>query len=168
MSIAPTQSQVQTALVSFLASVLPAGVEIVEGQDNRVPEPTANDFIVIWPIRDRRLSTNVDTYDPTNQTETFTEGVESAVQMDVHGPNSSENARLCSMLLRDEYAVNFFAGANAAVTPLHADDPRQIPFLNDQQQIEFRWIVEALLQVNASTTLTMQSATVATVTTISV
>jgi hypothetical protein len=34
------------------------------------------------------------------------------------------------------------------VAPLHADDPRQMPFINDQSQYEWRWIIEACLQAN--------------------
>src|SRR5574337_691963 len=57
-----TQSQALTALRSVLLTALPSGIEIVQGQSNRVPEPDELDFVVITPILRNRLSTNVDLY----------------------------------------------------------------------------------------------------------
>src|SRR5574341_1238925 len=62
MLITPTQSNIQAALRAFLLSVLPDGVEVVSGQGNRVPEPQGGSFVVMTPIRFKRLSTNFDTY----------------------------------------------------------------------------------------------------------
>lgn len=77
------------------------------------------------------------------------------MQLDVHGPASNANAAILTTLLRDQWAVEQFdqeataIGLSAGVlTPLYADDPKQIPFINDQQQYETRWIVEAWLQAN--------------------
>lgn len=58
----PNQSAIMTALGNFLASILPAGVLVVQGQDNRVPEPIGADFVIMTPIMRQRLETNVDTY----------------------------------------------------------------------------------------------------------
>ncbi len=59
-------------------------------------------------------------------------------------------ATTVSALMRDEFAVQQFANQspNYGVVPLYADDPVQRPFLNDQQQFEYRWTVDALLQAN--------------------
>lgn len=59
-TISPTEAQVNAALVSYLASVLPAGSKIIKGQVNRAAEPTDINFVVYWPIRAPRLATNVD------------------------------------------------------------------------------------------------------------
>lgn len=60
----PTESYELAALRSFLKAVLPTGVPVVQGQANRVSEPNADDFVVFWPLRQSRLSTNiVDTFD---------------------------------------------------------------------------------------------------------
>ena len=61
-SLALTQSDVQVALRSFLLSALPSGMVVIEGQDNRVPEPTSGDFAVFTAIRRERIETNVDDY----------------------------------------------------------------------------------------------------------
>lgn len=54
-----TESQQAQALRSFLLEVLPDGVPVVAGQVNRVSEPPEDAFIVFWPGRFERLSTNV-------------------------------------------------------------------------------------------------------------
>lgn len=74
---------------------------------------------------------------------------EAVIQLDVHGPNGADNATKVSTLLRDDYGVRAFAALNSRVVPLYADDPRQMPFINENQQYEDRWIVEVHLQVNA-------------------
>lgn len=58
----PGQSAIQVALRNFLTGVLPVGTPVVEGQDNRVPEPIEGDYVVFWPLRRTRLSQNVDQY----------------------------------------------------------------------------------------------------------
>lgn len=59
---APTQTDIMTALRSFLVAILPPGTPVIQGQVNRVPEPAQADFVVMWPLRRPRLATNVDTY----------------------------------------------------------------------------------------------------------
>ncbi len=222
MTPAPTQSNVFAQLRNFLLAVLPAGVEVVPAQRNRVPEPIGGNFVVMTAIRQTRLETNVDTYtdaaftgsiagttmtitavDPrfltgriavgsvvngigvapgttvtailsgTGQVGTYTvtpgqtvasenlsTGAEQVmmptmvtVQLDFHSADltsAGDMAATVSALFRDSFAVNQFANQspNYGVVPLLADDARQMPFINDQQQFEWRWVVEALLQSN--------------------
>lgn len=214
-TLAPTQKDINVALQAFLAGVLPAGMPIVLGQINRVAEPKAGDFIVFWPIRRERLSTNVDaggdcvftgsiagttltvtamragsspiaagrtlfgvgvlantvisalltgtggigTYKlDKSQTvasrllsagsASFRQATQVTVQIDVHGPAGADNAQTIATLMRDAYAVDAFAASNPNIIPLHADDPRQLPFTNAEQQYEDRWVLEALIQAN--------------------
>jgi hypothetical protein len=51
----------QTAGSADDARVLATGVEVVQAQDNRVPEPVGADYVTMTPLRRPRLSTNVDT-----------------------------------------------------------------------------------------------------------
>lgn len=60
MIVSPTKDDIQTALRAFLLDVLPTGIEVVEGQDNRVPEPQVSDFVVLWELSRPRLATNID------------------------------------------------------------------------------------------------------------
>ncbi len=232
-SIDLTQAAILKALGTFLADVLPAGVEVFVGQTNRVPEPKVHDFVVMTPIRRERIETNVDdgadvafTGSVAGNTLTVTAidvgtidinatlfGVDVApgsritglgtggggvgtyavspaqtlssrrlssgamnalqptnvvVQLDVHGPSGADNAQRISTLLRDEYAVAKFAGYGVDVVPLLADDPRQLPFLNSEQQYEDRWVIEAMLQANIVVSVPQQFADEANVGVVSV
>jgi hypothetical protein len=56
-----TQSQCLTALRAVMLAALPA-IEVVQGEDNQIPEPLNPDFVIFTPILRSRISTNVDTY----------------------------------------------------------------------------------------------------------
>jgi hypothetical protein len=61
-------------------------------------------------------------------------------------------AQLIAQMIRDPYGVAFINGQNSAVTPLYAGQPRQVPYINADDQYEFRWIVECVLQANITIT----------------
>lgn len=227
-SVSPNQEDITTILRSFLIDVLPDGTDVILGQVNRVPEPSAGQFVVMTPVHILRLGTNLDesgdvkfegsiagsimtvtSFSPTSRGEievgspvfgvnvadgtkvtarisgvggvgtyqvspsqTIASEVLSAgrwastqpsqwtVQIDFHGANTTaaDMAQVVSTLFRDEYATTFFARQSASITPFYADDPRQMPFINDQQQYEWRWIVSALMQVNQKVLVPMQYA----------
>lgn len=81
---------------------------------------------------------------------TMEQGAMVVTQLDFHSrDNSSSNmAQIVSTAFRDSYATEFFEAQGLGVVPLYADDPRQRPFMNDQQQAEWRWSLEAAMQVN--------------------
>jgi len=57
--VSPTESDIQSALRAFCLSVLPLGIDVIAGQVNRVPEPTAGNFVTMTPLRRNRLATNI-------------------------------------------------------------------------------------------------------------
>jgi len=233
VTVSPSQSDILKATGDFINSVLTVGpTNIVLGQENRVPEPLADDFVVMTPIGMPRLGTNLDEYldcvftgqingttltvtaiDPnypgsimpgnamifgsgiaanttilrqltgttggigtylvsvsqsvTSQSmaagiETLMQPTEVRIQVDIHGPNSWNNAEIITTIFRDERGVLAFIGDNppvsAQITPLFADDPRQMPFTNENQQVENRWIVVLHLEVNQKLSLPQQFA----------
>ncbi len=87
---------------------------------------------------------------------TMMQETEMTVQLDFHGPLSPDNAQVFSTTFRDECAVQFFAAANANVSPLYSDDPQQRPFVNDQSQYEFRWCIDCYLQINPAVVVPQQ------------
>lgn len=62
MNPSPTQSNAMAQMRSFLLAVLPAGVEVLQAQPNRVPEPQGANFVLMTPRALGRLRTNVDRY----------------------------------------------------------------------------------------------------------
>jgi len=152
-----TESQTLAALRSFLLAVLPAGVEVVKGQVNRVAEPKGSDFVVMTSTLRERLSTNIDTYTdghPVNPgTKASLQPTKVTIQVDVHGPASADNAQIIVTLFRDEFATTAFSASGFDVTPLYASDPRQAPFLNGEQQVETRWTIDAVMHCNPVVTV---------------
>lgn len=142
-----TDTDIRTALRAFLVGVLPAGVEVVRGQVNRVASPPG-DYVVFWPTSRPRLSTNVESWETANAEATiydYTQATQVDYQLDVHGDASGQNAQVIATLFRSPYAVEAL-GPNVA--PLWCDDPMQVPFQNDQQQVDTRYVVTVHMQVN--------------------
>lgn len=80
------------------------------------------------------------------------------VQLDVHGPNSMNNIKLIDTLFFSEYASDYFQGLGLPIAPLYCGDPRQAPWENAEQQIEFRWVMEAHFQVDMTVSTPQQFA----------
>jgi hypothetical protein len=159
VTVAPTKSDVFRALGDFLIDVLPVGTEILQAQDNRVPEPSAQNFVVMTPLRMPRLSTNREDLTSLGLEATLTQSAEAVFQLDVHGPLGFGNAGIISTMFCSGYAVDFFAARGTTIAPLFCGAPRQMPFINAEKQYEDRFIVEANLQVNFTATTVAQSAT---------
>ena len=163
---APSETDVFTVLRAVLSRVLPPGLEMVRGQENRVPEPRPGDFIVFWPLSSAALSTPVQEYDDTvphggpTSTTSLRQGADTMVQMDVHGPNSAANAKTLQILSRSAVLADFMAIVTQDIAVLYADDPHQTPFENAESQWERRWVVTWHLQVNSTIRLAQQFADV--------
>lgn len=158
-TVSPTEENVLAALRSFILSIVPDGVEIIEGQDNRVAEPAGPDYIVMTPTNRNRLSTNYSSWDETgfNPTMIVAEyDTEFTAQLDLHGPNSSDYASAISTLFRDYYACDQMVGTG--VTPLYATDGKQMPFINGENQFENRWVMTVSLQITPAVSTPMQFA----------
>ena len=86
-------------------------------------------------------------------TKTMSMSSELTMQLDFHSPDYSAGdfCQTVSIAFRDEYATTYFQSLTAplnSVGPLYADDPRQSPFTNAENQLEWRWSLDAHLQVN--------------------
>lgn len=170
-----TETQVLTALRAFLVDVLPVGVEVVRGQDNRVSEPVSPDFVVMTPGARVRLSTNIETFAPVyayvapfgtggavqfvgrhgpvvgmsiNATSAKASATPTQVtmQLDFHGPSASDNSQVVQGLFRDPYACDFFTATGLPIQPLYCNDAMQTAFLNGEEQYEDRWTLDVVLQ----------------------
>lgn len=73
------------------------------------------------------------------------------MQLDVHSDDlsrASDTAQTIATVLRDDAGVQILRAGGHPITPLHADDPKQIPFVNAEGQYESRYVVEAHLQAD--------------------
>lgn len=90
------------------------------------------------------------------------------VQLDFHGPLSADNSKIVEGLFRSEVAIDSFAASNPDIAPLYCDEPSQRPFFNAEQELEFRWSVDAVMQLNPIIGTPLQFADELEVTTIEV
>lgn len=151
-----TEDAVMTTLRSFLLGILPAGMEVVQGQQNRVPQVVGPDYVVFTPIRREFLSSTNRTNRPVDGAVDVSRSTSATFQLDVYGPNSTDNAVTIATLFRDDYGCRAMAGTG--VQPLHCDNGQQMPLINGEEQYEARWTLQAVLQVNPSVSTPMQFA----------
>lgn len=150
-----TEDQLTTELRTFLVGLALTGVhpdDVILAQINRVPEPKAENFVIMTPIGRRRLATNVETWstvpDPAPPPDTLRmqRNTEITVQIDIHGPVSADNAATIATVWRSDYGCRVI---NPAICqPLYATDGHQAPFVNAEKQYEFRWVMTLVMQAN--------------------
>lgn len=160
-----TESEFLAALRTFLLGILPAGVEVVGTQDNRVPEPASPDYIVMTPTGRVRLATNTDTWDmanPAADTMHMAQPTQLNVQLDIHGPNGSDLAQRIATLTRDYYGCD--NTDEGTIQPLYATDGTQAPFINGEGQFENRWTMTVALQATPIVSTPQQFAAIVTAT----
>lgn len=85
-----------------------------------------------------------------------TQATDVTVQCDLYGPASADNAAVLSTLFRGVWAADWFEAqgwAGKGLTPLYADDPRQMPFWNAESQNENRWSIDVHMQADRTVTV---------------
>lgn len=158
-----TQSQTLTVLANYLISL--SGYDpnnVVQGQPNRVPAPVATSYIVFTPLTINRLATNTVQYSSSNSTvlnqHSLNQSAMLPVQVDCYGPTSADLAVILSTEFRSQDAIDFFSDAGLQVTPLYTSDPRQIPFMDEGDQVQMRWSTDVNLQIKPNVTSTQSFA----------
>jgi hypothetical protein len=81
-------------------------------------------------------------------------GRDVVIQMDVHGPLSADNATLIQTLSRSMIFSETVAAITTDIAVLYADDPRQSPFDNAENQFEMRWTIDLHVQANSLIVIT--------------
>lgn len=91
-------------------------------------------------------------------TKTMTQPQAMAVQMDIHGPSSADNATALTTQWFSQAGVDAANAQGGIIMPLYASDPRQFGFVNDQNQYEERWSIDLHFQANPAVLVTQQFA----------
>lgn len=141
-----TESDLFTALRSFLLTVIGDSVEVIQTQNNRVPMPLGP-FIAMTPLFITGLSTPVTSYhDPgTNPGErSDTRTTEWRVQLDFYGPNAAVQAATIAGIWRTDYAADLLKGG--PLQPLYPGELQQTTMVNAEIQWESRWTLELRAQ----------------------
>lgn len=150
-----TVTSVRTGTIELLRTLLGIGIAdgtVISSQIDGTPGGIGN-YVV-------SIAQNVSSEIMAAGAATYMQSVEVNMQLDVHGPAGTSNATIVSTLLRDEFAVSYFAAFGLPITPLYADDPQQLAFISGEDQYEDRWMVRAVLQVDETVTLSQQFADV--------
>jgi len=168
-TVAPLQQDLFAVLIPWLVSItgLPQA-NVQQGLQNRNPMPQAAPGFVIATVTGmRRLRTNIDTWGTSGDPSSIQHemGTEVRIQVDFYGASSQDWAAAFATLWRDDSGCIALAGPYEGYTgvvpicqPLHADEPRMMPFEDTEDQYEQRWTVDAILQYNPVTSDPMQFA----------
>lgn len=150
LAISITQSQLQTALRSFLTGLLGSSWQVIEGQDNRAPMPTGN-FVVMTSLVAGYIATPQESWSAGSANP----GVDSVqvssqwrCQLDFYGTGAQDAATAISRLIRTEYACDQFAASGIDMQPLYAEEPRNLTMINAEAQYEPRWQFDFIAQFN--------------------
>lgn len=141
----PTEDAIMTRVGDYITAAATPGVTVVQGQENRVPPPDADNYVCFWHSARFRLATNSSTYDVNGGVRAITTPMHLVVQVDVHGAQSADEAQRIYSLWRDPFGCDFMAGV---ADPLFCDDPQQLPFWDGENQTENRWVIKLHLQAN--------------------
>lgn len=159
-AVSITEDDLFATLRAFLLNILDAECEVVRAQTNRVAAPNSDNYVTMTPLMRQRIATTATVYqDDVNGQYRFDRApMQYTVQLDIHGPASSDNAHIIGTLFRSEVAVQHFKDADVDASPLFNTDPRQVPFTNGEQQVEDRWTMDLTMQVNSVITTEQQFA----------
>jgi len=153
-----SEDDIFTALRAFLLTVVPAGVEVLQTQQNRVPQPKGPGYVMMTAASRTFQSSSYREYRPADDEVDVTRSTGAGFQLDFYGPASSDYAQRFATLFRDDHAFQWFAEMHPGVTPLYCDDGSQMPLTNGEKQYEARWMIQAMLQVNPAVSTPMQFA----------
>lgn len=148
-------------LLNVLGPISPA-IEVVQAQDNRVPEPAADNFVIMTLLfRDRLgmpVHSHADGFPDAPQVRAAMQPTQFDVQLDLHGPLSQDMGQVIGTLFADEYGFTRFEESGFDVRPLYCGQMRQMPFINGEQQVEFRWTVDVSMEAKPIVTTGQQFA----------
>lgn len=123
------------------------GDRVIRGYSNNVPLPNPP-FILMNIIHEQALSTNVHHYWVEREQADVSQSVEVRLQLDFFGETSGQFARTFCQLWRDFYACERLQ----CCQPLYCEDPKYLPFTNEESEYEERYTVTALLNYNPRVT----------------
>lgn len=172
VAYSPNDLQVRTGLQAWIMDTLGLPMDhVVLERDNKVAMP-ATGFVQMTRSAQKRLSTNVASYEdqpaatPAVEAEVTLQAVDYAIQVDCYGPQAADWAGVLSTMFWSTIACEFLEAYG--IDPLYLDDPIPLPLVNGEQQYEERWSLKLHLQYNPAMTTPMQFMGTAKVTLINV
>ena len=157
-----TEDQAITQLRALMLWALP-GISVVQGQQNMVPMPTGN-FIILTPLHLSALGVSTRTYDRSNSLGLSNQGKDWHVQIDCYGETAADMASTIATLFRSPAATEWMEqyatdnNLSQRLQILYADDARNMPFINEASNYEWRWSLDVHLHINQTVSTPQQFA----------
>ncbi|MFT8675934.1 MAG: hypothetical protein ABF791_08715 [Acetobacter sp.] len=154
--LAPTQSQLYAGIRAWVAGLLPIGVQVVRGQQNRAAPPLAA-FVTMLITGREPLATAGWRYTATTRDISETACV--SLQLAVFGPDAHDHAQTLCAAWRDRQAADFFILQGIPAAPLYVSHARQVPLSDGEHQYQACWMLDLDMQVTFSLSLPQDFAT---------
>ncbi|AOA59926.1 phage neck terminator protein [Acinetobacter larvae] len=116
--------------------------EVIKGYQNDSPLP--QNGVVMTIISERDTDQAASYYQEEEGTAYVQNSVEVMLQLDFYGDWAASRARQIANFWRSEYTTS----ALNTCQPLYSKQPVRLPFVNEQNQNEQRWLLEVYLQYN--------------------
>lgn len=148
-----TDQDIYDEIWDYLTALFPT-TPIVQGLQNNSPLPKDAIVMTLMPYAQ---ALDQSRYDYNGETEegTVQESKLQIMQLDFYGADAYNKVMKTSLLWRSTYSTNILK----AVQPLYANNPRNLEYVNEQDQYEKRFLLEIALQYNPYYTYAEQSTT---------
>lgn len=152
-----TEVDFETWLSRFIRHV--TGMDeaaVFRGNQSRMVLPPTNEYCIYTPLYRSRIGTNVYSFDGAevpdaeNAPETYTESVDTTVQIDFYGPNASRYAQGMETAARADIANRYFRQNEVDLRVLYSTAPRNLTGLDASQQYVSRWSVDLHVQFDTA------------------
>lgn len=160
LTVTPNFDALVVKFGDFIASIVPAGLPVIQMPANRtsMPPPVPG-FVGMTPRAQGRIATNFERWDQSQggnpDSIALEQAVSVAIQCDFYGAAANDWAVMFSTVIRSEYAVRQL---DPVAAPLYCDPPRFAPLVDGEEEYESRWIVTAYVQYNPVTSTPEQFA----------
>lgn len=131
----------------FLLGLFPdADRQVVQAIQNNQPIP--DNAIVMAMLFDTNLGYSVTHYDKEKEEAYAQNSVEQRLQLDFYGPTAEKRSRIVENLWRNYYGCDNLK----LCQPLYVQSRHRIPFINESNNYEDRFVLDLALQYNPEVT----------------
>ena len=146
------EDEIYDELWDYLTALFPS-IPVVRGLQNNSPLPH-NAIVMTLMAYTQDLDQSQYSFDSEAQEATVQVSKLQMMQLDFYGDGAYDRVMKTSTLWRSRYSTEALKG----VAPLYANNPRNLQYVNEQDQYEQRFLLEIALQYNPYYSYSEQSA----------
>lgn len=149
------EENIYNELWAYLTELFPTS-PVIQGLQNNTPLPIDAIVMTLMPYTQDLDQARYE-HDGDIQ-ESLVQGSKlQMMQLDFYGTQAYDKAMKTATLWRSQHSTNILQG----VQPLYANNPKNLEYVNEQDQYEKRFLLEIALQYNPHYTYAEQSSTTA-------